>query len=276
MSRTITLIIATSFMLTGCLPWPIPEPDDTTPMVNLQVTEKENRTAFDRVMTELENRGYTATLIVSDEFATENCQRLQELDDAGYEIMAYIRPDDPEQLPTELSYEDQYNLIAEIKSAIEDCLAHDIDGLRAYRFAQNEDSYQIIQELGIEYNLGFVAGTSSSLAGHENDVLPYRSDQYDFWAVPMHSVSTNDGPRAFCDMPFKSYSDDAWEALLKTEFNHMNAQGRPLLVEIHPYFIGADDGRFEAFVNFLDHVEENNARFITAAELVHWSQDSSN
>lgn len=259
----------------GCLPWPEPRNEDTTPMVNLQVTEKENREAFDRVMAELEDRGYTATLIVSDEFANDNCQRLQELDHAGYEIMAYVRPDDPQQLPTELSYEDQYDLIAGIKTAIEDCLGHVITGLRAYHFAQNEDSYQIVQQLGFDYNLGFVANSSASLAGHQDDTLPYWSDTYEFWAVPMHAFSTANGPKAFCDRPFKTLSDEQWEDLLTMEFDRMDAENQPLLVEIHPYYSGANDGRFQAFVNFLDYAETHNAQFITTAELVNRSQNAS-
>jgi hypothetical protein len=45
-----------------------------------------------------------------------------------------------------------------------------------------------------------------------------------------------------------------------------------LLVEVHPYNTGADDERFNAFVSFLDYAVQQNARFVTVAGLVEWSQ----
>ena len=128
-----------------------------------------------------------------------------------------------------------------------------------------------LDSLGFEFNLGFVARTDCSFPGHEDDTLPYRAPGYDFWAVPMHSVYSNNRWAACCDMPFRSLDGAEWEALLKSEFDNMRDQRRPLLVEVHPYFSGVDEERFEAFVSLLDHAQAYNARFMTVAELVEWS-----
>ena len=64
------------------------------------------------------------------------------------------------------------------------------------------------------------------------------------------------------------------ERLLAGELDSMTAQGYPLLVEFHPYFTGVDEGRFEAFVNFLDYAVLRNTQFMTAAELVEWASTS--
>jgi peptidoglycan/xylan/chitin deacetylase (PgdA/CDA1 family) len=185
--------------------------------------------------------------------------------------MAFVRPDAPESEAVTLSmlsHEDQEQLITGVKTAIEDCLGEDVRGFRCYRFDQNEDTYAIVDALGFDFNLGFVARTDCSLPGHDDDSLPYQSPEYNFWAVPMHSVCTDGQCTAFCDMPFRNLEADEWEALLISEFDTQAAQGHPLLVEFHPYYTGTDEGRFEAFVSFLDYALEKGARFLTVAELV--------
>jgi hypothetical protein len=198
------------------------------------------------------------------------------LHDAGFEIMAFARPETQEGESTTLSalsYEEQEEHISSVKNGIEDCLGTSIGGFRCTRFDQNEDTYEVLDSLTFEYNLGFVAHTDRCFPEHEDDTLPYRAPDHDFWVVPMHSVLYDGEWVAFCDSPFEDRVDAAgWEALLKSELDLMSEQGRPLLVEVHPYNTGTDEGRFDAFVGFLDYAVELNARFVTVAELVDWSQ----
>lgn len=258
---------ALAALLESCLPGG----GESSPLVCMQITETSDPVAFDRVMSELEARGIRCTVLVDDSFVTQNCQRIRELADDGFEIMAFARPEAPEgesvTMPM-LSYQQQEALITGVKTAIEDCLGRTITGFCCYRFAQNEDTYAIVDALGFQFNLGFVAHTDCSLPGHQDDTLPYQGSGYDFWAVPMHSVYVVNRWAAFCDMPFRSLEAGQWKALLTSELDAMTAQGQPLLVEFHPYYTGADEGRFEAFVNFLDYAVGLNARFMTVAELV--------
>jgi hypothetical protein len=243
----------------------------------MQITENSDPVAFERVMPELESRDIRCTIIVDDTFVAQNCDRISELADAGFEIMAYARPPEPEgQVVTMsmLSYNEQETLITRVKTAIDDCLGTETTGIRCYRFDQNDDTYDIIDSLGFQFNLGFVAHTTSCLPGHQDDVLPYQGSDYSFWAVPMHSVNVGTRWAAFCDMPFSSYEAADWQTLLTVELDSMTAQGHPLLVEFHPYFTGVDEGRFEAFVNFLDYAVARNTRFMTTAELVEWTNTS--
>jgi peptidoglycan/xylan/chitin deacetylase (PgdA/CDA1 family) len=245
------------------------------PMVNLQVTEDTSVEAFDTIMAELKSRGIHATVIVDEFISSGSCESLQDADWEGHEIMAYGRPDEPDDEIVALemlSYEEQEKVIVDAKSAIENCLGKSIKGFRSYHFSQNEDTYAILDALGIEYDLSFVANTYRSLPGHEYDVFPYRGADYNFWAVPMHSVVTNSGRSAFCDMPFRTLPTADWEALLWSEFTNMVSQKRPLLVEIHPYFSAVDPGRFDALKNFLDYALKQKAEFITIEELVAWSE----
>ena len=250
--------------------------EESAPLVNLQVTEYKDAEAFEKIIPELEARGIKATVLTKPDFVTENCARVRALHEAGFEVMAFARPEsqDGESMTLSmLSYEEQEEHIGWVKDSIEDCLGATISGFRCTRFDQNEDTYAILDSLGFEYNLGFVAQTERCLPGHESDTLPYQGPDHGFWAVPMHSAYYDDEWVAFCDNPFRDRVDaDEWEQLLKNELDSMSSQGRPLLVEVHPYYSGVDEGRLDAFVSFLDYAVQQNARFVTVAELVEWSQ----
>lgn len=260
-----------ALLLAGCTSAVIPDDQESIPLVSVQVTETKDPGAFERIIAELETRGIRTTVLVDGGFAAQNCERLRALDGAGFELMAFVRPEVPDAevvTMSMLAYEEQEELLTDVKTAIENCLGKRITGFRPYRFDQNADTYAIADALGFEFNLGFVAHTDISFPGHEDTALPYRAPGYAFWAVPMHSVSVQDRRVAFCDMPFRALVDRAgWEALLKSEFDVMRLQNRPLMVEIHPYYSGVEQDRFEAFVRFLDYAKEHNAEFITTAEL---------
>ena len=60
------------------------------------------------------------------------------------------------------------------------------------------------------------------------------------------------------------------EGLLKSELDEMHKQGRPLIImiEMHPHYAVPDEMLYNACVNFLDYAVEQNARFMSTAELV--------
>jgi len=278
-SGLITLLLgAASF---GCAEWqtlPLPWDgldDAFTPIVCMQVTESSDPEAFDRVMSEVETRGIKCVVLVTADIAEQRCAALAGLAGKGYEIMAFTRPvssTGESMTMSMLTYEEQEALISEVATAIENCLGAPPSGFRCTQFDQNEDTWAIVDAMGFDYNLGFVAGTGHCLPGHQYDILPYQASAYSFWAVPMHAVYHGGRWAAFCDNPFRSVEATEWEALLKSEFDRMASLEQPLLVEFHPYTTGTDEGRFAAFVSFLDHAQARGARFVTVAELVAWSQ----
>ena len=274
MAKTLSAIPLV-LLFAGCGARLVPANEQSTALVSIQVTETKDFGAFERVIAELEAREIRATILVDGDFASENCERLAALDGAGFELMAFVRPEalaDELVTMSMLAYEEQEELIAGVKTTIEDCLGKSIAGFRPYRFDQNEDTYAIADALGFDFNLGFVAQTDRSFPGYASATLPYPAPGHDFWAVPMHSMYFEDRWVAFCDMPFARLVDAAeWEALLVSELNNMRSQDLPLIVEIHPYYSGIDEDRFEAFVGFLDYATEQNAQFITVAELVEWA-----
>jgi peptidoglycan/xylan/chitin deacetylase (PgdA/CDA1 family) len=258
-------------LVAGCGPCPFCNnpPAENKARVVLQITETENAAALDRMVTELRVRNLTAAILVNGPFASQNCDQLQALRDDGHEILAFVRPDTGTL--SELTRAQQEQLIGDTKTALENCLGAPVKGFRATRFDQNQDTWEIVNALGFEYNLAFVAG-ESFLPGHETDVLPYQSSAYGFWAIPMHAADNQGRRSAFCDNPFSDLSAEEWEALLKSEFDKLRARGEPLLVEFHPALSGVDEGRFQAFVRFLDYAVAQDAEFLSVAEYVAWAQ----
>jgi hypothetical protein len=286
MARSATVLSVVVLLVSGCVFDPSTflstwltawqEAQEDRPLVNVQVTEYQDPNAFARVMGALEERGIVATVLTKPDFVTENCETISGLHANGYEVMAFARPETPDGDSTTLSAltrAEQEAYIAQIKTGIEDCLGVAIEGFRCTRFDENQDTYEILDALGFVYNLGFVAHTGQCLPGMVDETLPYRVTEYDFWAVPMHSVYLEGEWVAFCDNPLMSRMEPAeWGALLESELDRMDSLGHPLLLEVHPYNTGADDDKFAAFEEFLDYAIERDAQFITIAELVEWTQ----
>lgn len=236
-------------------------------LVNVQLTEIDDADALDVMVSELDTRGIRASIMVADAMATDHCDQLRGYDATGHEIMVYGR--DPGGVyVAELSLAEQRELLGNTAGAIETCLGHPVRGFRSYQFSHDEDTWTVLDELGLDLNLSYIAGTTNTVAGHVDDEWPHRVPGYDIWAVPLHSVALTDRVSPLCDMPFRSATAEGWGATMRSEMDATHALGRPFKVLFHSYFSGLDEGRLAAFVAFLDHAEAADAHFVTAAELV--------
>lgn len=268
------VVILLMLVLPGCALdlGPPDNGDEQPPSVCLQITEYSDAPAFEQMIAALEARGAKATILVNGTFATENCDRLKGLHDDGFEVMAFVRPETAEGdkvLLSTLPFEEQQAVITDTKTAIEECLNETVVGFRPTGFDQNTDTYDILDSLGFEFNLGFVAHTTAALPGHEHDTLPYRMADYGFWAVPMHSIDLGDGRLPFCDKPLSRAIDPAdLEEALKSELDTQSSKGRPLMVEIHPQYTVSNETLYDAYLNFLDYAVGQNVYFMSTAELV--------
>ena len=99
MKRTLVFVpLLPLLMAGGCESWPPAGPSDqatNTPQLVLQITESRDPEAFDRITAELRARDAKATILVTGDFGSENCQALTELHAQGYQIMAFLRPESP-------------------------------------------------------------------------------------------------------------------------------------------------------------------------------------
>jgi hypothetical protein len=254
----------------GCIDSEGPPVPKERPLVNVQVTEDQDMEALVRFMEEIDQRQIKVTLIVDEYVASNGCAELQQYAAAGHEIMLYGRPDEPPgqvvELPM-LSYAEQEALLRGAKETLEACVDAPIEGFRSYHFAHNADTWAILDDLGIVYNLSYVAHSSNAVPGQEEEVWPYEVPGYDFWAVPMHSARLNGQLKAFCDRPFSSVSASEWAELMKSELLRMADEGAPLKVEFHPWYTAREEDRWEAFLEFLDFAKAQDAEFITVEEM---------
>ncbi len=243
------------------------------PQVLLQLTETDEVEPLNTAVSAVRERGFDAVVLVDGGFAEAQCERLNELDSQGFEVMQFIRPseDGEDTVMSALTREEQRAALTNGKGAIEACLDRPVEGIRMTHFDQNQATYDLVDQLDYTYNLGFVAHSASSLEGHRDDVLPYQVDEYEFWAVPMHSVELEGDVKAFCDKPMSSLSPDQWLELMIEEFETTDGAERPLLVEIHPSFLVPQTDRFEAFTSFLDYAEGQGAEAMTVEEYVEWT-----
>lgn len=272
----ISAFLAMLFILGGCADEVLtPQQKETTIKVNLQVdAEEEDVDSLLKVTNELKRRGIKTTVFVTGDFANKNATVVNDLFLAGFEI-ALHGYHTGEQLAT-MTYDEQKDLLRRAKQAVEGCItcgtSQPVVGFRPQYFSQNEDTYKIIDELGLEYNSGFQAGRIY-LEGHENDVVPYRADNHSFVVVPLSTFEYKGEPTYLCDianaLKFKMTAEE-WEAVLKAKLDTEIERDEPLIALIHGWYTGNDKDYdyWQPFLNFLDYAESKNVEFVGTKELV--------
>jgi len=267
-SLCIALLIACS--LFGCQQ----DQPATQLIVNLMVdAEQDDVTGLSNMINELEQRGIKTTVYVTGEYANKHAVAIEDLYNRGFEIALHGYYTG-EQLAT-MTYEEQKDLLERAKEALEGCLecgtAKPIIGFRPQYFSQNEDTYRILDELGLTYNSGFKAG-ELFLEGHDNDSKPYEADGYNFYAVPITTVEYN-GERVYlCDIASAQslkLTADQWWGLLSTAIDQAAKDQTPLVVLMHGWYTGDKETYtyWEPFIKFLDSLE-GRAQYVTTKDLV--------
>jgi hypothetical protein len=236
-------------------------------LVNLRVAEPDDGAALIGLVNELDERGILATLVVGPAIATDYCKHLRDFDATGHEIMVYGQSED-DGILADLSREEQYSTIGVAKFVIEACLGHAVLGFVAHRFSQTQDTWSVLDELGVKYNLSYVAGTSNAIEGHRFETWAHRVRNHEFWAVPLQSTLYNGYVRPLSDESLRSVSDAIWSFTLLRELNLAIEEGMPLSVQFHPSLSVRKEGRWEIFRTFLDSANELAAEFVTARRLV--------
>lgn len=238
--------------------------------VNVQLTEIDDSEALKAMVAELDARGIKASIMVGATMATQFCEQLRGHDQVGHELMVYGRAPSPtgQVFLADLTLEEQRQHVGDTKQAIEGCLGHSVLGFRSYQFSHDADTWTVLDEVGLRYNLSYIAGTSNTVVGHVDDEWPHRVPGYDFWAVPLHSAQQGNRVSPLCDMPFSGVTAEQWSGTMKSELDATLAAGLPFKVLFHSYFSAHDPGRFQAFLDLLEHARTSGAEFVTTARLV--------
>ncbi|MCX6674624.1 MAG: hypothetical protein NTY37_12695 [Methanothrix sp.] len=147
-----------------------------------------------------------------------------------------------------------------------------IAGFKPQSFDQNEDTYKVLDEMGIEYNAGFQAGILYA-PGHEKDVWPYKVENHEFYAVPVSTYMLS-GELAPLDDRYaanKGISSSQWKDMLIGKFNEISGKDEPMVISLSTSISGSGE-YLDALKQFRDFALSNNAKFVVTRDLVDMSR----
>jgi peptidoglycan/xylan/chitin deacetylase (PgdA/CDA1 family) len=251
------------------------DPSQRTLKVNLQVDaeQEDGTTGISNIVDELKRRGINATIYVTGDYANSHALLIQQFYSDGFEIALHGKATG-EQLAT-MTAAEQRTLLTNAKQAVEGCQScgtgKSIVGFRPQYFSQNEDTYTILDELGLTHDSGFKAGLLS-ITGHETDAAPYAVPGHSLYAVPISTATYADKRLYLCDVASvqsEHMTGQQWGDLLQAGLQEAIDNNQPLVVLLHGWVSGDRDqyDYWQPFVGFLDEIQ-NQADFVTTQGLV--------
>ena len=144
-----------------------------------------------------------------------------------------------------------------------------IKGFMPPAFDQNEDTFAILEKLGIIYNAGFQAGVIYR-PGYENATWPYAIEGHNLYAVPVSTYKI-DNERVYLSDRYqkeeKKLSGSQWYDLLVKKFDESSENGDPMVVIFSNLISGGGD-YLDAYTKFIDYALSKKAAFVTTLQLV--------
>jgi hypothetical protein len=144
-----------------------------------------------------------------------------------------------------------------------------IKGFLPQAFDQSEDTFKILEKLGIIYDVGFQAGVVYR-PGYENATWPYAIEGYNLYAVPVSTYQIND-ELVYLDDRYlkeeKKLSGSQWYDLLVKKFDESSENGDPMVVIFSNLVSGSGD-YLDAYKKFIDYALSRQAAFVTTLQLV--------
>lgn len=228
----------------------------------------------------IDSRGINATVYFTGDFASKQIGNVSYKD---YVIRVGSKPNHEIALHSRMtakklgfmSYEQQFSLLTRAKAIIEEAYIQDnksliIKGFRPQYFNQSEDTYRVLDEMGMVYDSGYKAGILY-FQGHKNDTWPYLVENHTFYAVPVSTHSMSGKLVHTCDLCSKEVSGlngTQWSDLLASKFQECANRGDPMVVLFHNFVSGEDSEYMKAFREFVDFAASKNATFVTTMDLV--------
>ncbi len=272
-------------MLAGCpatqpTPKTLPEDrdvatDGTVPVVSLMLDAELTDTAgLQRLTDFMLAHQLPTTVYVTAEYANAHATLVQELATAGFEI-ALHGYSTGEQLAT-MTYAEQKDLISRALTAVTGCVAcgesRQVLGFRPQYFSQNEDTYRILDELGLTYDSGFKA-SELPVAGIESARIPTLIPGHNVVAVPVTTVTYNGKLLYLCDISLaqsEKLSADQFGEVLALGYQQAKDRGEPLVANFHGWYTGDADtyDYWPVFREFVTGLITDGAAFVRSGNLV--------
>lgn len=243
---------------TGCEP----PSEETAILVNIQVTGSDT---LKPMMDELDSRGIRATIWLSGEEMSANCEYVGELSKKGHEVAGKY----PGEIKPESSYEDQKAELLAVEETSPKCTGQKIAGFRATKFTANDYTYKLLDEFGIKYLLRSARDELLSVYTFK----PYMFEGHSFAILPMPIRCAYGESGSLCDTSAKGdLSPEQLREYMCAAIDNNIKLGEPLMLEWHPGLTNPDDteGWWATFIAVLDYLETkgDNIKFVTAEEIV--------
>jgi peptidoglycan/xylan/chitin deacetylase (PgdA/CDA1 family) len=242
--------------------------------VNIQIdAELDDTQGVRNLVQELEKRRISSTVYVSADYANRNAVLVTELFQKGFEIALHGYYTG-EQLAT-MTYAEQKDLLTRAKKALEGCepcgTHKPVTGFRPQYFSQNEDTFRILDELGLTYNSGFKLG-QLYLPGHQWQAMPYRAEGHLFHVIPITTIPWEQDRVYLCDIACAQslkWTSTQWRDALMTGLAQALSSRQPLVLLVHGWYTG-DQVKYSYWQPFLDFLDaaQGRVRFVNSKELV--------
>ena len=174
------------------------------------------------------------------------------------------------------SYTEQKNILTAAKSGVESCniCGQNVITVRGFLpqlFDQNEDTYQVLDELDIKYDAGYQAGLLYS-PGNKDKIWPYKLEGHKFYAVPVSTYSLSGKVVPIYDRYFNEsgLSSSQWYDAMEGKFEESKDSNEPVVILLTTSISGAGD-YLDSLKRFLDFAVSKDASFVTTIELVNMS-----
>lgn len=236
-----------------------------------QANEAENN--LEAITNAINSRGLVSTVFSTEDMAKSEISL--DLTRIGYEFnfeLGMSGNHSNEDIAA-LSYADQKSILESSKKFVESnrvCGKNEIvsNGFMPQSFKQNQDTYRVLDALGIKYDTGFQAGLLYD-TGHENDVWPYLVNDHRFYAVPVSTYKISDKKVILQDRYFEENDLDSnqWYDAIAGKLDEIQSKDEPLVLSLTTSLSG--NGKYlDALNRFMDYALSKNAKFVTTMQLV--------
>lgn len=235
---------------------------------------------LENIYNQINDRGLVATI-----FSTQDILRTDlnlDLTRIGYlsKFELGMSGNNSNEKISTMSYADQSASLKISKRWVESCMICGKNNVTVYGFMpqsfdQNQETYKVLDELGIQYDAGFQAGLLYT-PGHENDVWPYLVAGHKFYAVPVSTYTLSDKKMVLQDSYFMVNDMDAaqWYYALVGKFDEIQGKDEPMVVSLSTSVSGSGD-YLNSLERFMDYAISKKASFVTTADLVSLSKTNS-
>jgi hypothetical protein len=260
------------------------QPEVNTSIVNVMITSdvplsptedqaKEAEANILAIFDEIDKRNLSATVFATNDLVSTNARlRLTAIGTNPNFELAMSGNHLGEKLSSE-SYNQQRTSLIKSRQSVETCQVCGkneiaIRGFLPQSFDQNQDTYKVVDELGIEYDAGFQAGILYA-PGHENDVWPYQVDGHKFYAVPVSTYNISGKKLVLQESSFNDskLSASQWYEALTGKLDEIKDKDEPLVISLTTSTSGFGD-YLDAFNKFMDYAISKKTRFVTTKQLV--------